>query len=348
MLNATASSGLAISYLSQTPSICIVNVSQVTALAAGICVIRAIQAGDMKTLPASQVATTEVTGSGCSSLQYLDAVSGTCQPKASQVITGFSLPALSVGDFAMLNARASSGLPISYNSVTPNICTVQTALNQVSAIAVGQCLIAAAQIGDTKTLPAQQVAATIEVTASVAPTKLLSATGITTCGDANNNGLSCNPLTSLRQDGEVQAGQKMSYRLLKQNSEDCVKDNATGLFWEQKTDNVRSIRHKDWKYQKSNGPFGVACGALTQCDTTSYLKKLNADNYCGYSDWRLPTRTELLGLVDYGRFSPSINPMFTHTSSGSFGSSGTMQVNFDTGSGSSDSFFHIRAVRSDR
>lgn len=147
------------------------NVIKFSALALSITALSGCGGGgDSSGSPTNSAPTTPTQ---CTAAQYLDTASNVCISKISQVITGFSLPALSVGDFAMLNARASSGLPINYNSVTPNICTVQAALNRVTAIAVGQCLIAADQVGDTKTLPAQQVVATIQVTASAAPTKLL-------------------------------------------------------------------------------------------------------------------------------------------------------------------------------
>lgn len=155
---------------------------------------------------------------------------------------------------------------------------------------------------------------------------LLTATGITTCGYANYNDLPCTKealgdLHGLGQDGEVQAGQKMSYTVLNRNGAECVQDNVTGLIWEQKTDD-NGLRDKDWTYtwynpdantngghagtQNGGTCFNRAGGA--QCDTAGYVAALNAANYCGYSDWRMPTRMELINLLDYGYFRP--NPVF--------------------------------------
>ena len=72
----------------------------------------------------------------------------------------------------------------------------------------------------------------------------------------------------------------------------CVKDNITGLIWEGKTDDG-GLRDKDRTYTNQGG------GAAT--DTSGYVAAVNALNLCGFSDWRMPTRSELTNLVDYGK-----------------------------------------------
>ena len=72
----------------------------------------------------------------------------------------------------------------------------------------------------------------------------------------------------------------------------CVRDNITGLIWEGKTDDG-GLRDKDNTYTNLGG------GAAT--DTSGYVAAVNALNLCGFSDWRLPTRNELINLVDYGK-----------------------------------------------
>lgn len=190
--------------------------------------------------------------------------------------------------------------------------------------------------GVVKDKPDGQVLFNFVVPVEVPPTTgggVLPATGITLCGNETTNGLLCTPealgaLYGLGQDGEVQAGQKMSYTVLNRSGDECVQDNVTGLIWEQKTDDG-GLRDKDWKYTWYNansatngGNAGRANGGScfnksggAQCDTAGYVAALNAANYCGYSDWRMPTRMELVGLVDYGRFNPSINPVFANTQS---------------------------------
>lgn len=237
-------------------------------------------------------------------------------------------------------------------------------------------------------------AKTQKVTVKPAPkaTSKLTATGITKCGDyaydANGNLISghthsnkedCSKTVDSEgdpipagQDGHVQAGEKMSYTKLTRNGAECVKDNITGLIWEQKTDDG-GLRDKDNTYtwynpdNKTNGSdTGTNNGAGKQnggtcqgsaCDTHAYIQALNNANYCGYSDWRLPTRTELVSIVDYGRTNPTINPVFTNTQSNWYWSSSPAAstsnfawiVLFDFGhanSNNKDDTYHVRAVRS--
>ncbi len=51
-----------------------------------------------------------------------------------------------------------------------------------------------------------------------------------------------------------------------------------------------------------------------------YVAELNAMNggagFAGHDDWRLPNVKELLSIVDYGRFNPSIDPVFGPTAGG--------------------------------
>lgn len=270
----------------------------------------------------------------CTATQYLEA--NVCKNKASQSITGLNLPAMTVGEKVALAATASSGLAVVYSSKTPTVCGVSG--NQVTALQAGECSIAANQAGDAKTLAAVEVLAKATVSAAMIASKLPQ-TGITTCGNETENNLPCTKaalgdLHGLGQDGEVQAGQKMSYTLLTQNGSDCVKDNVTGLVWEQKTDDG-GLRDRDWIYtwystdSTSNGgskgyqdyrdydpSYTSTCGnSLSKCNTQAYVAALNAANYCGYRDWRMPSEEELVSIVDFGRVNPSINPMFSHTQS---------------------------------
>lgn len=154
----------------------------------------------------------------------------------------------------------------------------------------------------------------------------LTATGVVTCGNDLLNGLSCDTLSAdfkgLQQDGEVKAGTAMSYKVLAQNGGECVQDLATGLIWEQKTNDnsIHDVKHTYTWYsddEKTNGGVagtqnGGVCSEAGKCDTKAFIDSLNEQKYCGYSDWRLPDSYELYSIMDFGK-SPALNDVFKHT-----------------------------------
>jgi hypothetical protein len=74
----------------------------------------------------------------------------------------------------------------------------------------------------------------------------------------------------------------------------CVRDNVTGLIWEGK--------EASGTRAGSNTYSNLGNGAVT--DASGYVAAVNASALCGFTDWRLPTRQELLTLVDYGAVTP--------------------------------------------
>lgn len=95
----------------------------------------------------------------------------------------------------------------------------------------------------------------------------------------------------------------------------CIKDNVTNLIWEVKTDDG-GLQDKDWTYGWGSYNTGgcYAGQSPAGCGSNNYITALNAANLCpvaGASAWRLPTRGELLSIVDHDRSSaPTIDAAF--------------------------------------
>lgn len=88
--------------------------------------------------------------------------------------------------------------------------------------------------------------------------------------------------------GVLNAAEPLEAQCSRDDSKDIVvcKDVIHGtLIWQDGNEDIK----KEWKEAKE------------------YCKNLN---YAGYTDWRLPTKTELLSIVDYTRHSPAINKAF--------------------------------------
>lgn len=110
---------------------------------------------------------------------------------------------------------------------------------------------------------------------------------------------------------------------------DCVRDNVTGLIWEKKTARDRVVGNQglhdaDDRYTwystdaGNNGGFvgtagtvsvcfGYLASVATLCDTEAYVNRVNLVSWCGFRDWRLPSFTELNGLMDQG-VGPALQP----------------------------------------
>lgn len=142
-LVATSTSGLAITFTSNTPDICNVSDGKLVPVKPGECSITASQAGDATYAPASSQQLFKV-------LKKVQAI--TFESPGFQAINSQPAP---------LSATADSGLPVSYTSTTPAVCTVSG--NTLTLVSKGQCGLTASQEGDTNYAPAtpQMVAFTV-------------------------------------------------------------------------------------------------------------------------------------------------------------------------------------------
>ena len=142
-LSATASSGLAVSYTSQTTGVCTVAGTTATFIATGTCTIQATQAGNSGYAAATPVSQTFT-------------VNG-----EAQTITFANPGAQNVGTPLTLSATASSGLPVSLASTTTGVCTVSG--TTATFIAIGSCTIQATQAGNSTYAAATMVSQTFNV-----------------------------------------------------------------------------------------------------------------------------------------------------------------------------------------
>jgi Protein of unknown function (DUF1566) len=94
----------------------------------------------------------------------------------------------------------------------------------------------------------------------------------------------------------------------------CTKDNVTGLTWEVKsTSGLRALNHRYSWYSTNSATNGGDAGLLgsdtcggslaaapfnNQCNTQHYAAAVNAAGLCGARDWRVPTRRELLSIMN--------------------------------------------------
>lgn len=98
----------------------------------------------------------------------------------------------------------------------------------------------------------------------------------------------------------------------------CVRDNITGLIWENKRDLVGDLHDAEqlftWYAEGENGGFAgdlnansSACNLNAQnCNTQAFVDAVNAQGLCGFFDWRLPSHDELLSLVHFGKTQPPL------------------------------------------
>ena len=110
----------------------------------------------------------------------------------------------------------------------------------------------------------------------------------------------CEGAEGTGQDGWYEAGCPMAGRFV-DNQDGTVTDTCTGLMWQKDTADING----DGKITPANdaGDSDV----LSWQDSINYCESLS---FAGHDDWRLPNKRELHSIVDYGRASPSIDPVF--------------------------------------
>jgi ABC-type Fe3+-hydroxamate transport system substrate-binding protein len=144
-VSATASSGLTVTFYSQTPRVCTVSGTTVTLAAVGTCSIEAAQAGNADYAAAPTVSQSFQVTKGSQTIAF-GALSN--QPYGTAPFT--------------VSATASSGLAVIFYSETSRVCTVSG--STVTLVAVGSCTIVATQPGNADYAAASPVDESFQVT----------------------------------------------------------------------------------------------------------------------------------------------------------------------------------------
>jgi formylglycine-generating enzyme required for sulfatase activity len=144
-LTATASSGLAVSYLSSNPAVAtIVNGNQLHVVGAGSVKITASQAGDGNRKPALAVAKTLVIAKKPQTIDF----------------SALTVHAMGDADFS-LNASAISGLPVTFTSSAPAVASVVA--GKIHLVGKGTAVITASQVGNANWAVATPIKQTLVV-----------------------------------------------------------------------------------------------------------------------------------------------------------------------------------------
>jgi hypothetical protein len=142
-LSATASSSLTVGFTSLTPNVCTVTSNSASMLEHGTCTIQASQAGDTVYSAAPKLSESFM-------VSY-----------AEQTITFPAIAAQAAGTMVTLSATDSSGLPITFTTTTPSVCSISG--NTATLVTTGYCAIEASQPGNNVYSAAPDVGRNIHV-----------------------------------------------------------------------------------------------------------------------------------------------------------------------------------------
>ncbi len=156
-VSATASSGLAVSFSSATPSTCTTNENVISGIAAGTCLINANQNGDANYNAAKTNEQKVIIAKGQQSISFAPT------------------PNVAEGQTGQLSATSSSGLAVTFSTLTPKVCSLYS--NTVFGISTGTCKIEAEQPGDANFAAAPHLVQSVTI--------LKPQTGNTTNGAVN-------------------------------------------------------------------------------------------------------------------------------------------------------------------
>ncbi len=168
---ATASSGLPITYTSSTPAVCTISGNSFVSVSVGTCSVTANQAGNANFSAAAPVGLSFAINQGSQTINF---------PGLANVTLG--TPAFT------LAVTATSGLPVTLTSSTPTVCTA-TGVNgsTITILTLGTCTLQATQAGNANFTAATPVTAGFLVTPPGAVTLSSSANPVNYRGQTSLN-----------------------------------------------------------------------------------------------------------------------------------------------------------------
>ena len=132
---------------------------------------------------------------------------------------------------------------------------------------------------------------TVTVAASTAANAIkLASTGQTVCYNSAGVAIAC---ANTGQNGALQNGVAWPNPRFSANADTSFSDNLTGIVWAP-NGNLMLARDSGWDADATPND-----GRVTWQHALDYVAKLNAENYLGHKDWRLPNRKELRSLANY-------------------------------------------------
>ena len=138
-------------------------------------------------------------------------------------------------------------------------------------------------------------------------------TGQTMAFKANKNDGDGGTLDNVNDDGTLQIGVPLQYV---DNGDGTVTDPNTELIWEMKLaadgsdgGNCADGNQANRNLHCVNNVYRWS-GDGSQETIWDWLDDVNAENYAGRNDWRIPNIRELYSIVDHGRSQPTADPIF--------------------------------------
>lgn len=150
------------------------------------------------------------------------------------------------------------------------------------------------------------VAADVVLSRVMLPEAGVLKTGQTKCWPATGINDPEIPCAGTGQDGELQLGIARTYT---DNGDGTITDHVTGLVWEKLVSQDFAANPGD--LHDADNTFNPWTAAFQK------IADLNAANFAGYNDWRLPNIKELRSLVFFGRSTPAIDATFNDVAANS-------------------------------